>query len=462
MALMRKFRSTERSLPVTWVSLAMLAVLVSTLTALFAIMTAMAGRLDRQMAARDMAQARGALARFQEAELRATTTTAKWDDLYDRLALTTDTDWADRNIGPYLFDQDKVRYTFVIDGRGVVTYASDGPRHTQMTPDALLGSRIRTLIDRAEAKGGPDGLGGWIRVGAQLGYLTFHRITRDDGVRSSTPSRYLLFVSLAGDGAFQRLLDNTALTGARVDLETSRDSSLGMPLLDPFGDPVGRLNWTVSTPGVDAMRSVLPFLVFIAMNAALLTLYLLYRMAHATRALHESEQRAQHLADHDWLTTIGNRRALAGRIAGDSQPGARALLCIDLDGFKMINDSHGHGTGDTVLTLVAERLAAFAGPTRFVARLGGDEFGVYLTDPADLAMIEPLGEALRAAIRAPMQIGELTVSVDASIGAACFDRPTTLQAMLHDADQAMYRVKAEHHAGRVVPFRGRGAGFTAA
>ncbi|MEV1143988.1 GGDEF domain-containing protein [Micromonospora sp. NPDC049799] len=134
----------------------------------------------------------------------------------------------------------------------------------------------------------------------------------------------------------------------------------------------------------------------------------------------------------DPLTGLANRAGLA---AGWEQlaPARPWVAVIDLDGFKPVNDTHGHAAGDAVLRAVAARLATVHG---IAARLGGDEFAALLCD------LDPVtaGRQLAAAIAAPVRLPSgVTVSVTASIGLA----PTTgdLAAALADADAAMYRAK---------------------
>ncbi len=169
-------------------------------------------------------------------------------------------------------------------------------------------------------------------------------------------------------------------------------------------------------------------------------------------ALKSSEQRMTSLAYHDALTGLPNRalllqfleRELATRERLD---GALAICFVDLDGFKPVNDAHGHEAGDTVLRVVAERLLESVRGNDIVARLGGDEFIVALTHLADSELarhtLRRLLERLRLPIRLP---GDAMVRVSASIGVALCPRDgRDAFELLRRADQAMYRAKA---AGR--------------
>ncbi len=157
------------------------------------------------------------------------------------------------------------------------------------------------------------------------------------------------------------------------------------------------------------------------------------------------EQRLAAAASHDPLTGLVNRAAFAAELerlqsdrrAADS---AYAVIFIDLDHFKPINDEHGHHVGDEVLVVISRRLEAGVRAQDLVARHGGDEFTVLLRD-CDQAHAEATTERLLAAIRAPIELGDLVVQVGASAGIV-LGRPGSQQVgSVRDADHAMYEAK---------------------
>jgi diguanylate cyclase (GGDEF)-like protein/PAS domain S-box-containing protein len=158
------------------------------------------------------------------------------------------------------------------------------------------------------------------------------------------------------------------------------------------------------------------------------------------------DQQLRQLALHDALTGLPNRILLHDRAeqafaAARRANGTVALLLVDLDGFKDVNDAHGHAVGDLVLQEVARRLRAVARESDTVARLGGDEFVLLLSD-GDVESVGRVGRALREAFARPIAIEGGAVSIAASAGVAFFprhgaDAPTLLRA----ADIAMYAAK---------------------
>jgi diguanylate cyclase (GGDEF)-like protein len=155
-------------------------------------------------------------------------------------------------------------------------------------------------------------------------------------------------------------------------------------------------------------------------------------------ALEEADQGRIHreLAGTDELTGVGNRREFLSRLEQSAGDGSSSLLLLDLDGFKAVNDEHGHSAGDTVLREVAARFSAVLPNESFLARLGGDEFGV-LTQ-ASVARSEQLALRLHRALATPFYLGEKEVTLSVSIGAAAIDGTSN---PLERADAQMYAAK---------------------
>lgn len=159
----------------------------------------------------------------------------------------------------------------------------------------------------------------------------------------------------------------------------------------------------------------------------------------------EAQARAERLSRHDALTGLPNRRffteVLERLISDPAQPAA--VLMIDLDRFKPVNDLHGHDAGDVVLCALAERFAAHRDELGTVARLGGDEFVVALPTSHDRAHVTRIAQLLGVIIAQPIQIDRITVDVGATIGIAMFPGDgTTAAELLRAADMAMYQAKA--------------------
>jgi diguanylate cyclase (GGDEF)-like protein len=156
---------------------------------------------------------------------------------------------------------------------------------------------------------------------------------------------------------------------------------------------------------------------------------------------------AQHRANHDELTSLANRalfdEILSHQLAVCSRTKTNlSIAYIDLDGFKLVNDEHGHAAGDELLCTVAARLKTAIRESDLAARLGGDEFALILIHTG-LAAAQTIARKLVDSLSAPYSIGALTLTISASIGIAAYPESGTTSAVLsHRADEAMYRAKA--------------------
>jgi diguanylate cyclase (GGDEF)-like protein len=157
--------------------------------------------------------------------------------------------------------------------------------------------------------------------------------------------------------------------------------------------------------------------------------------------------RQAHEASHDPLTGLANRSLLQERTRAalaEQHNLTTALLLLDLDHFKEINDTLGHAAGDFLLQRVADRLRSLSRPGDLVARLGGDEFAVLLTGLESSAAAEPGAEAVLRLLAEPVEYEGLRLSVEGSVGVACYpaDAPDA-DELLRRADVAMYQAKSD-------------------
>jgi diguanylate cyclase (GGDEF)-like protein len=157
------------------------------------------------------------------------------------------------------------------------------------------------------------------------------------------------------------------------------------------------------------------------------------------------EQQARHQAQHDSLTQLPNRDHFGTRLEqATSEAQALAVMFIDLDGFKSINDVHGHATGDELLKIVSARLAQNIRSSDLVARLGGDEFACLVTGLTNHKQLSQFARKLFDHVAEPIQIGPLRLSMRPSIGIAMRQTPDASAAtLLSQADSAMYLAKRE-------------------
>jgi diguanylate cyclase (GGDEF)-like protein len=163
--------------------------------------------------------------------------------------------------------------------------------------------------------------------------------------------------------------------------------------------------------------------------------------------LEDQIEHNRHLALHDYLTGLPNRRLFEDRLSGALERARRAeataaLLVIDLDRFKHVNDTLGHPVGDLLLKRVAQLFSGRVRRTDTVARTGGDEFSVILEEPTSRENAIQVGRSLMHILQEPLQLGKHTVQVGASIGMAIFpDDGADMESLCVAADARMYDEK---------------------
>jgi len=271
-------------------------------------------------------------------------------------------------------------------------------------------------------------------------------------VTGAVPSEATLLLAV-------KFIDGQLLTdiSMRFDLPDLRALGADLPRTDEHvfvlgnsaGEAIARFGWVPNEPGASIMRTVLPFIVIAVAGFVLLTGLALGYIRRSAAKIAEGEDRLRHLAMHDPLSGLPNRTYFGDRLAavmaenGDKARVA-AVLAIDLDHFKDINDTLGHHVGDGLIGVVAQRLVHAVRREDLVARLGGDEFAVITTETADLAALERFADRLIAILRAPYSINGHTLLIGASIGIAVIGRDAGDAAdIMRRADVALYRAKNE-------------------
>jgi diguanylate cyclase (GGDEF)-like protein/PAS domain S-box-containing protein len=234
------------------------------------------------------------------------------------------------------------------------------------------------------------------------------------------------------------------LFGADFGRRTQRDDLLVMATDQPMIGAVesrltseGTVNWTQTTklPMHDEAGAVIG----------------LVGITREINEIRQAEMKLQHAATHDSLTDLPNRFLMEDRLklmlARAKRAGTVAtVLFMDIDYFKIINDTYGHDIGDLVLIAVAERLRKCVRESDSVSRIGGDEFVITAEAIYEIQDADRLVALLRREIARPLRLGGHRIKVSASIGVALYPLDgEDSEALLRAADTAMYRVKRERN-----------------
>ncbi len=226
------------------------------------------------------------------------------------------------------------------------------------------------------------------------------------------------------------------------------------------GEPIGFIIWKPELPGSRVIGRLVPVLAGAGIIIAILFFALIRRLRVSLRELSASEHHARHLSVHDVLTGLANRALFTSRLEQclttvASRRSQAVVAMIDLDKFKEVNDTYGHGAGDELLRAAAARMGALLLPTDTLARTGGDEFALLLPELSDAAtrhtricstIIEEMSKPFL------LQGGDLSVRIGCSIGVTVIrDASETTGELFRRADLALYEAKT-HGRGQVVEY----------
>ena len=192
-------------------------------------------------------------------------------------------------------------------------------------------------------------------------------------------------------------------------------------------------------------RAVLPVVAILELVLIGLWVSLFPALARATRNMRNQLDTIRHQATHDALTGLPNRRLFSSRLQeelGAVDPSPVTVMLLDLDRFKQVNDTLGHGNGDALLCELTDRLLEVTDDGDTIARLGGDEFGVISTRATDADSADALARRFRTALARPCEVGGVSVEMQVSIGIAFApEHGEDAETLLRRADIAMYAAK---------------------
>ncbi|BCM17469.1 EAL domain-containing protein [Mesorhizobium sp. J8] len=285
-------------------------------------------------------------------------------------------------------------------------------------------------------------------------------VPSSDRIRQAPGTEYLhISVEFINDAVAGNIAGKYLLEGARLVPLSEPVGPAAVPLVDSRGVILGYIGWDQLRPGLAMVREIAPALAIALLLAGGVLVFLLRRLRRASAALQTSQDEAQYLAFHDTLTGLPNRALFEDRLRRTllfaSQDGTRvALLYLDLDRFKHINDTLGHPAGDQLVRQTAARLRHTIREVDTVARLGGDEFAIILLDVPDVGSAEDIAKRLLVKLREPFRLIDDQVFVSASVGIALSSgSETDADDLLRKADIALYEAK-KNGRGRYEVFAG--------
>ncbi len=408
-----------------------------------------------------------ALQSYGERMQREVEAVASTEAAYRKIRLDLDLDWMQFYVGQRLHSYFGHHFVFVMDASAQILIAALGDRRA----DPGWFNSVRGDLDLALGQlRAPIAESSGNALASAGPHTTAHGITSLQSFLGRPAILAAVAVTNRGDGksieASQapaviaiKMIDGDVLSeiAAQLHLRNLRESSSGrlapdehiFPLINQQGDQIATLTWTPNRPGAEIISSVVPSIAVTLGSFALLAAMVLAYMRHTAATIASGETRLRHLAMHDYLCELPNRVSFSERLEATithvREGGLpAAVLCIDLDHFKDVNDTLGHPVGDELIRAVAQRLISTSSKTDLVARIGGDEFALIASGESDHTALLNGANRLINAICAPYLIGNHTIVIGASIGIAVINTRTTGSSdIMRHADMALYRAKNE-------------------
>ncbi|MGC0877014.1 EAL domain-containing protein [Pantoea agglomerans] len=383
--------------------------------------------------------------------LRQLRSLSRWGPFEQHLAEGNSSRWLDENIGLWLYEMFGHQLILVLDQQNqIVRVWREGQPVSAPEDDPLIGEVLQSpLVNDPVRHDNAD----YARVTNRAAALAVGNIQRDD---NALPRFRLVSLKFLDDGYLAGLAERNQLQGLHFSDGTPQPGTGARYLLiAQAGEAVGYLNWIPSRPGAQMLRTIGPSTGLAVLAISLLCLYMVRRLWNSSVNLSQSmlrlgasEAQAQHLAFHDVLTGLPNRALVEDRLTQALALATRhdqrvALLLIDLDRFKTINDTHGHHAGDELIIAVAQRLSNIVRASDTVGRIGGDEFIVVMPDVDNIGQVQSLAQRIIDELSEPFTLFGSDVWSGASIGLALAPKDGVDRLeLMRKADIALYEAKS--------------------
>ncbi|MDY0997703.1 EAL domain-containing protein [Pantoea agglomerans] len=383
--------------------------------------------------------------------LRQLHSLSRWGPFEQHLAEGNSSRWLDENIGLWLYEMFGHQLILVLDQQNqIVRVWREGQPVSASENDPLIGEVLQSpLVNDPARHDNAD----YARVTNRAAALAVGNIQRES---NALPRFRLVSLKFLDDGYLAGLAERNQLQGLHFSDGTPQPGiGARYLLIAQAGEAVGYLNWIPSRPGAQMLRTIGPSTGLAVLAISLLCLYMVRRLWNSSVNLSQSmlrlgasEAQAQHLAFHDVLTGLPNRALVEDRLTQALALATRhdqrvALLLIDLDRFKTINDTHGHHAGDELIIAVAQRLSRIVRASDTVGRIGGDEFIVVMPDVDNIGQVHSLAQRIIDELSEPFTLFGSDIWSGASIGLALAPKDGVDRLeLMRKADIALYEAKS--------------------
>lgn len=390
---------------------------------------------------------------------------SEWDEAVTALK-EKDLDWIDENLASELYSADHFDRIYVLDPAGRPLYAMQGGGKTETRNFEADRAAVAPLVAKLKAIGANGALAAhdsgnsqtvpqvdaFAAIDGRPAYVGVSAImseSGEDGMKVTPGNENFLVCvrflesALNKEFAEQYFIEAPAFATAA----TTQPDRASYALQGSAGEAVGWFTWRPDRPGALILAETLPAMLGALAISGVVLVLLLRNLRRTTAELEDGKARAEYEASHDVLTGLANRahfnreleRALAGA-PGD--PGSIALLALDLDRFKHVNDTMGHEAGDQLLKEVGRRLTPLVDEGDTVARLGGDEFAIIQRGVGSVDEAGGLCGRIIRELGAPFVLSGRVTQIGVSIGVVVTPASRAARDLTSRADIALYAAKA--------------------
>lgn len=393
-----------------------------------------------------------------------------WNEAVELMVYGRDIEWSNENVGDYLQDRYGIDFVLSFDLDGNLAYGKQGETLLQSNDiDLIRKPQLQAMIEQAinTDMSDPQPAGGIIQASGQPAFATVvtHAVYAPTELDPGISHGYFVLVKILDSKLLSAWSDDFQINDLRYvpvpangNAITGHDGALA--LRGGNDQVVGHLRWSPDRAGDRFLNFVLPWAAAAAILMLLACVIFYLKLRHYSRVAQENfrelvanRQVLLRQAKFDFLTGLINRSTFLEAVERETRRCLRhgkkaAVVYIDLDGFKAVNDTMGHERGDQLLRMVAEKLVRNVRQEDVVARFGGDEFCILLTDIHGPADIERALGKIHTEFYDAVEIGARELHLGASAGIVVIPEDTSDSSnIFRFADLAMYTAKARGNNG---------------
>jgi|GEM_PF-1425129 len=369
-----------------------------------------------------------------------------WDEAYENIVLNYSEEWLELYLDYLINDNNNIDFSVAIEKNDQLIYLSTNTESANITFDEVMQQGLTQMaLNSAKQDSVAKTVSGYLALGGHL-YVVVGAPFVDEDSAAPHVGSYLAFGKQIDDEYIRQLARTHQLAGLQLHL-SARDEVNNKILYSPLGKEIGALSWICPSPSTD----ILPAITIILVSFSLFTLFVTRQILHkeqANRAAYEDKLYIE--ATQDPLTKVNNRRYFMDMANKSFHLSRKAkkrftVVIMDIDNFKLLNDTYGHSSGDHVLKCFCEICEKNVREGDIFARIGGEEFAMFLPETHVKKAYEMANRIRELIMETEFPVKGDLVNITVSCGVSSLRQHESFAELLDEADQALYLAK---HQGR--------------